>query len=286
MAYLIALIPALGWGFMPLITGKVGGSEANQIFGIGAGASLVGLIAFLIIHPQVSMKAFLFSLLCGALWSTAQVGQFVSFKRIGVSNTVPLSTVFQLVGNSIIGVVIFGEWRSARALTIGFIALAIVIIGAMMTSFTDRSGGQNVTSKDVLFLLVTTIGYWIYSSFPKMPILAHEDSVGIFLPEVLGILLGAIIYDLASGNAKAFTQKEQYTNILAGISWGIAAFAYIFAARMIGVTVAFVFTQLNVIIATFGGILVLHEHKSPRESKFTFWGIVLIVIGSIATAFA
>lgn len=286
MAYLIALIPALGWGFMPLITGKVGGSEANQIFGIGAGASLVGLIAFLIIHPQVSMKAFLFSLLCGALWSTAQVGQFVSFKRIGVSNTVPLSTVFQLVGNSIIGVVIFGEWHSARALTIGFIALAIVIVGAMMTSFTDRSGGQNVTSKDVLFLLVTTIGYWIYSSFPKMPILAHEDSVGIFLPEVLGILLGAIIYDLASGNAKAFTQKEQYTNILAGISWGIAAFAYIFAARMIGVTVAFVFTQLNVIIATFGGILVLHEHKSPRESKFTFWGIVLIVIGSIATAFA
>ena len=286
MAYLIALIPALGWGFMPLITGKVGGSEANQIFGFGAGASLVGLIAFLIIHPQVSMKAFLFSLLCGALWSTAQVGQFVSFKRIGVSNTVPLSTVFQLVGNSIIGVVIFGEWHSARALTIGFIALAIVIIGAMMTSFTDRSGGQNVTSKDVLFLLVTTIGYWIYSSFPKMPILAHEDSVGIFLPEVLGILLGAIIYDLASGNAKAFAQKEQYTNILAGISWGIAAFAYIFAARMIGVTVAFVFTQLNVIIATFGGILVLHEHKSPRESKFTFWGIVLIVIGSIATAFA
>ncbi|MFR0644439.1 GRP family sugar transporter [Limosilactobacillus mucosae] len=286
MAYLIALIPALGWGFMPLITGKVGGSEANQIFGIGAGASLVGLIAFLIIHPQVSMKAFLFSLLCGALWSTAQVGQFVSFKRIGVSNTVPLSTVFQLVGNSIIGVVIFGEWHSARALTIGFIALAVVIIGAMMTSFTDRSGGQNVTTKDVLFLLVTTIGYWIYSSFPKMPILAHEDSVGIFLPEVLGILLGAIIYDLASGNAKAFTQKEQYTNILAGISWGIAAFAYIFAARMIGVTVAFVFTQLNVIIATFGGILVLHEHKSPRESKFTFWGIVLIVIGSIATAFA
>ncbi len=286
MAYLIALIPALGWGFMPLITGKVGGSEANQIFGIGAGASLVGLVAFLIMHPHVSMKAFLFSLLCGALWSTAQVGQFVSFKRIGVSNTVPLSTVFQLVGNSIIGVLIFGEWHSARALTIGFIALAIVIIGAMMTSFTDRSGGQNVTGKDVLFLLVTTIGYWIYSSFPKMPILAHEDSVGIFLPEVLGILLGAIIYDLASGNAKAFTQKEQYTNILAGISWGIAAFAYIFAARMIGVTVAFVFTQLNVIIATFGGILILHEHKSPRESKFTFWGIVLIVIGSIATAFA
>ena len=55
MAYLIALIPALGWGFMPLITGKVGGSEANQIFGIGAGASLVGLIAFLIITAEKAL---------------------------------------------------------------------------------------------------------------------------------------------------------------------------------------------------------------------------------------
>ncbi|MDU4240326.1 MAG: GRP family sugar transporter, partial [Limosilactobacillus fermentum] len=54
MEYLIALIPALGWGLMPLITGKMGGSEANQIFGIGAGASIVGIIAFLITQPTVS----------------------------------------------------------------------------------------------------------------------------------------------------------------------------------------------------------------------------------------
>lgn len=34
MEYLIALIPALGWGLMPLITGEMGGSEANQISGL------------------------------------------------------------------------------------------------------------------------------------------------------------------------------------------------------------------------------------------------------------
>lgn len=83
MEYLIALIPALGWGLMPLITGKMGGSEANQIFGIGAGASIVGIIAFLITQPTVSAGAFIFSMVCGALWSTAQIGQFVSFKRMG-----------------------------------------------------------------------------------------------------------------------------------------------------------------------------------------------------------
>ena len=106
------------------------------------------------------------------------------------------------------------------------------------------------------------------------------------MPEVLGILVGAILYELFTGNAKAFGQKEQYTNILGGISWGIAAFAYIFAARSLGVNVAFIFTQLNVVIATFGGILVLHEHKSSHEMKFTLLGILLIVIGSVATIFA
>ena len=136
MSYLIALIPALGWGFMPLITGKIGGSAVNQMFGIGAGATIVGLVAFAIGHPTVSTTAFWFSVVCGALWTIGQIGQFVSFKRIGVSKTTPISTVLQLVGNSIIGAIIFGEWRGAKALTIGFVALAVIIVGALMTSMT------------------------------------------------------------------------------------------------------------------------------------------------------
>lgn len=287
MSYLIALIPALGWGFMPLITGKVGGSAVNQIFGIGAGATIVGIIAFLIGHPTVSATGFWFSLLCGALWTTGQIGQFISFKRMGVSNTIPLSTVFQLIGNSLIGVIIFGEWHGARALTIGFIALAVVVIGALLTSVSDGTNGtKKVTTKNFFFLLCTTFGYWIYSAFPKMPIIAKENSLGIFLPEMLGILLGAVIYAIVSGNIDSFKQKEQYLNILGGLSWGIAALAYIFAGRALGVTVAFVFTQMNVIIATIGGVLVLHEHKTSHEMTCTIIGIVLIVAGSIGTIFA
>ena len=30
MIYLLALIPAIGWGAMPLITGKIGGSPVNK----------------------------------------------------------------------------------------------------------------------------------------------------------------------------------------------------------------------------------------------------------------
>ena len=206
---------------------------------------------------------------------------------MGGSNTIPLSTVLQLVGNSIIGVLFLGNWSGTQALLIGFAALAIVVVGALLTSVSDDNGsGQKVTTANFLFLLVTTIGYWVYSTFPSLPVVKGEDSVGIFLPEMLGILIGASIYGTIATKGQFWKESESYKNILGGLSWGAAAFAYIFAARQLGTNTAFIFTQLNVIIATFGGILILHERKSAKEMKFTVSGIVLIVLGSILTIFA
>lgn len=284
MNILIALIPAIGWGSMPLITGKIGGSSENQIFGVGAGATIIGLIAFIFIRPTVSTTAFWLSVLCGALWTIGQIGQFISFQRMGVSNTIPLSTVFQLIGNSVIGMIIFGDWAGTRAKLIGICALVIVVVGALLTSVTDEKS-QQIKVKDFIFLLVTTIGFWVYSSFPNIGIIKRQSGTGVFLPEMLGILLGAVIYGLFT-DRQAFTQKQQYLNILGGLAWGIAGFAYIFSAQANGNTSAFIWTQLNVVIATFGGILILHEHKSHREMKCTVWGILLIVLGSVATSFA
>lgn len=284
MNILIALIPALGWGSMPIITGKVGGSPVNQIFGIGAGASIIGLLAFAFTRPTVSLTAFALAILCGALWTIGQIGQFISFKRIGVANTVPLSTVFQLIGNSIIGMTMFGDWAGARSKVIGIAALIVVVIGALFTSVSDQKG-QSITARDVIFLLCTTIGFWVYSSFPNIAIIKEQSGTGIFLPEMLGILLGALIYGFFT-DRKAFTQRAQYLNILGGLAWGIAGFAYIFSAQANGNTSAFIWTQLNVVIATFGGIIILHEHKSKRELKYTILGILLIVAGSVATSFA
>lgn len=285
MNILIALIPAIGWGVVPIITGKSGGSAANQIFGIGAGATIVGLVAYLITNPNVSPKVFWFSVLVGALWTIGQIGQFISFKRIGVAGTVPLSTVFQLIGNSIIGMLIFSDWTGVLSKTIGIIALIIVIIGALLTSVSDNSNQNKIQIKDILFLFITTIGFWIYSSFPNMSIVKGENSTAIFLPEMIGILLGATIYGLFT-DIKIFRHKEQYLNIFAGLAWGIAGFTYIISAKTNGNTSAFIWTQLNVVIATFGGIFILNEHKTTRELKFTILGILIIVIGSIATSFA
>ncbi len=286
MGYLIALIPAVCWGIIPLFTTKVGGSSSNQVFGIGLGALIVSIISMLLMRPSIDLVPFVVAVISGACWSVGQFGQFASMKKIGVSNTMPLSTAFQLIGNTLIGVCIFHEWTGTKQVVIGFIALALVVIGAMLTSITDKSAGKSVTIKDILFLLVTTLGYIVYSAFPRFPVLAHTDSIAIYLPETIGILLGVTIYQLMTEGPKVFKQRGQYANILSGLLWGVAGLSYIFGARAIGITVAFIFSQMNVLISTLGGIYFLKETKSPFEMRYTIIGLCFVVVGAVLTVFA
>lgn len=279
MKILIALIPAIGWGIVPLIVNKVPKSRpANQIFGLGLGATIVGIIVTLATHPHMSVNIFALSLLSGLFWSVGQIGQFVSYTRIGVSKTMPISTGFQLVGNTIIGVLIFGEWKSQWDYILGIIALILIIIGVALTAIPPTVSTEKLVGKDILFLLATSIGYWIYSAFPKT---VHASSEQLFLPQMIGILLGASLYLLFSGQSHAFMEKASWLDLLSGLSWGLGAYTYIVSAQYNGVTAAFIYGQLSVIISTLGGMTLLGEKKEGRELAATLIGLALIVVGAI-----
>ena len=125
MNILIALIPALGWGIFPLIAGKIkNGQPANELTGLGTGALIVGII-----HPTNSnLTIFSLSLISGIFWTIGQSGQFISMRNIGISKTMPLSTGLQLIGNTLIGAIIFGEWTSGSQYLIGTLALVLITL--------------------------------------------------------------------------------------------------------------------------------------------------------------
>lgn len=125
MNILIALIPALGWGIFPLIAGKIkNGQPANELMGLGTGALIVGII-----HPTNSnLTIFSLSLISGIFWTIGQSGQFISMRNIGISKTMPLSTGLQLIGNTLIGAIIFGEWTSGSQYLIGTLALVLITL--------------------------------------------------------------------------------------------------------------------------------------------------------------
>jgi glucose uptake protein len=76
---------------------------------MGIGASATALIIYLFTRPAFDAATWAVAFVAGMLWTIGQMGQFISYTRIGVSGTIPLSAGFQLVGNSLIGVLIFGE---------------------------------------------------------------------------------------------------------------------------------------------------------------------------------
>lgn len=191
MALLIALVNIIGWGLIPL---TVKDSPQSQIAGMGIGASATALIIYLFTRPAFDAATWAVTFVAGMLWTIGQMGQFISYTRIGVSGTIPLSAGFQLVGNSLIGVLIFGEWPTAHAKVIGFIA----------------------------FLLITTIGFWIYSSFPKL--IAKDINPGVngldyIFPEMLGVLVGTVVYVIASHSTAVYRNKMIWRNSIAGVGW-------------------------------------------------------------------
>lgn len=278
MNIIIALLPVIGWGIVPLIVNKVPNSKPfNQILGVGLGASLVGIIVTLIQRPAMNLPIFLLSMLSGAFWTIGQIGQFLSFTKIGVSKTMPLSTGLQLIGNTIIGVLIFGDWKTLNQYVIGIFALLLIVIGVTLTTVSRNGSSKKTSMRDIAFLLFTTIGYWIYSAFPNT---VNANAQSLFLPQMLGILLGATLYLLFTKRISAYTQKASWLDVFAGIAFGLGAYTYIISAQMNGITSAFIYSQLSVIISTVGGMTVLGERKYGKELISTLVGLALIVVGA------
>ena len=76
---------------------------------------------------------------------------------------------------------------------VGFIALALIILGAWMTVWSEEktTEGQGALKKAVIVLLFGEIGYWAYSAAPQA---AHINGMHAFLPQAIGMVIVGIVY--------------------------------------------------------------------------------------------
>ena len=284
MKYVYLFLPAIGWGLMPLVIASVKKSTVyNQIVGTVAASFIFGAIVMAIMHPAMSWSLFLLSALGGACWVIGQVGQYISYEKIGVSETMPLSTGLQLIGVPLVGVLAFGEWSSPQAKLYGFIGILVLIIGVVLTSLTDRGTSEGNKSNQVstiILLVLTSLGYITSSSIPKA---LHGNSISIFFGQTFGMLVAVFIYTLVTKNLHVWEEKSTVQSGGAGILYAIAALAYILSVQDNGVNMAFVISQLCVVISTLGGLIFLHEKKTRKGLIFTIAGLILIIGGAMLT---
>ena len=285
MNYLFLFIPAIGWGLMPLFVDGVKKSNIyHQIVGSVLGAFLFGVVVTLIKRPAFNMTSFLLAMVAGAAWVVGQCGQYYSYSKIGVSETMPLSTGLQLIGVPLVGVLIFGEWASTQAKLFGFLGILALVVGVAFTSLTDKGtaeGNKQNQTSTMIILALTTLGYITSSSIPKA---LKGDGVMIFLGQTIGMMIATFIYLVATKQLKVLKEKESYQVIPAGVIFAIAALSYIISVQMNGVNLAFVMSQLCVVISTLGGIVFLHEQKTKKGYIYTAIGLVLIVAGAVLTS--
>ena len=288
VAILIGLGPLIGWGIYPTIASKFGGKPVNQILG-----STIGTLIFAIVYNQIERLGFpqgkdlLLAILSGIGWAVAQVITFYSFTLISSSRAMPVTTAFQLLGASLWGVVALGDWPTMIDKVVGFVALAVIILGAWMTVWSEHKTKEDSNSlrKAVIVLLIGEIGYWAYSAAPQAASISGKQAL---LPQAIGMVIVGVIYGiitLARKQGNPFTQKVTYKQIISGFFFAFAALTYLISAQpnMNGLATGFILSQTSVVLATLTGIWFLGQKKTHREMAVTVGGLILIIAAAAIT---
>ncbi|QOH65129.1 glucose transporter GlcU [Bacillus amyloliquefaciens] len=278
MDILLALLPALFWGSIVLFNVKLGGGPYSQTLGTTIGALIVSFVLYLFVHPVLSGRIFIVGIISGLFWSLGQSNQLKSIQLMGVSKTMPISTGMQLVSTSLFGVIVFKEWSTPIAITLGILALIFIIIGIVLTSLEDkkgRAGGEpGNLKKGIVILLISTLGYLVYVVVAR---LFGVSGWSALLPQAIGMVIGGL---LLTYKHKPFN-KYALKNILPGIIWALGNMFLFISQPRVGVATSFSLSQMGIVISTLGGIFILRESKTKRQLVAIAIGIILIIVAAV-----
>lgn len=243
--------------------------------GISFGSLLFALVVFFIKKPNFTTAVFLFSMLSGVFWAIGSIGQFMGIQYLGVVKSMPISNGGQIIGTSLVGVLL-GEWVTSESKLFGFTALALIIIGIVFTSYRDGKDGNKIQwGKGLLINLVSVLGFTCYVGVLKYK---NIDGWTSILPQSLGQIVGIILISLLFFRLLP-VNKPALKNGVVGIIWAVGNLALLASQAKIGLAVAYPVSQAAVIISVLGGVFINKETKSRKEWIYTIIGMLIILIG-------
>lgn len=275
--WLIACIPIISFGLIPVIGTLIGGKPTEQSMGIALGGFVFSLIILLIRRPEMSLHIFIIGFLSGAFWSIGSVGQFMGINALGVARATPMLNGGQIIGTSILGVML-GDWASASAKTYGFIALFLIIVGIFFTSYKqqdDRSKVHTQWARGIIINLIAVLGFTAYVGILKY---YRIDGWSSIFPQSIGQIVAIYIIGLLLFKSQSFT-KFSFRNSVIGIIWGVGNIALLLSQVSLGLSIAYPVSQAAVIVSVFGGVLINKERKTRKEWISALTGIAIICVG-------
>ena len=276
---LYALLPALAWGSLVLVSEKLGGDPKSQTLGITTGSLLFGLVMYFIQQPEMNMTIWIVGIISGAGWAIGQLNQFNSVQNIGVSKTVPISTGLQLLGTTFFGVVVFKEWSGTMTVILGLAAIAAIIAGIIFTGVGQgKESEEGNKKKGAMFLGISTVGFVLYVIIIRW---YEIDGWAAILPQGVGMFIATLLISIKDHPFN----KYMLRNVLTGIMWAIGNIGLLLANPLVGVAIGFSFSQMGIVISTLGGIFLLGEKKSKKQLILIIIGCALVIAGGVMLGF-
>lgn len=274
--WLIAFIPIVSFGLIPVIGTLIGGKPTEQSMGIALGGFVFSLIILLLRRPDITLHIFIIGFLSGVFWSIGSVGQFMGINALGVSRATPMLNGGQIIGTSIMGVML-GDWASAEAKTYGFIALFLIIVGIFFTSYKQQNDNKVHTqwTRGIIINLIAVLGFTAYVGILKYYRLDGWSSI---FPQSVGQITAIYMIGLLYFKSQSFT-KYSLRNIVIGVIWGVGNIALLLSQVSLGLAIAYPVSQAAVIVSVFGGVLINKERKTRKEWISAGTGIIIICIG-------
>lgn len=278
---LFGLIPALMWGIQPIIMTKIGGKSTDKVIGMGLGIFLSAIIISIFKgYENLSLNIIIISFIDGLALSYGLINQIKGFSLIGISKGTPISTGTQLIGATLVGVVYFKEWTSSFQYILGTLAIVLVILGVSMTTFEEKKDKvvkKNNLKKGIITLILSSVGFVLYTVILKV---ANIDIWQALIPQGIGVLIGSYVLSKKEYNGKLFSEKIIY-HIITGCIFAIGNITLMISNELNGLAIGFTLTQMNVVIATLGGMFILKEEKTKKELIYVLLGLLLVVIGGV-----
>ncbi|MEK5260050.1 GRP family sugar transporter [Paenibacillus sp. FSL L8-0663] len=276
MDFIIAFIPALGWGVMPILAHITKASPREQLTGTVIGAVLFCLCLYTIHPTSLTPIHFVVSFISGIFWAAGQLLQFQAFQKVSVSIAIPVICGLQLIGTTLFAALILGEWITGYQYAIGVSSLLCILAGVLLTSYQGKSTGLPKPLPVPIIIMLVCSGLAL-SSYVVINQFFHISGLSVILPQSLGMLCSAMAMNLKGKKRLRFSLVVR--NLSTGLVWSIANLALFISNGLIGMAASFPISQASIAIACVGSILIFKEKKSPQEWIGILVGITVLMIG-------
>ncbi|EPH61495.1 MULTISPECIES: GRP family sugar transporter [unclassified Enterococcus] len=272
MNYLIYCLPALGWGLMPIISKKAGGSPVEQLLGTTVTAFGISIILSFLTGVEYTLTGAISALISGSFWAGGQYLQFKALKTGSVSIVMPLSNGTQLVFTSLAAGILLREWQSMRQSLVTLLLLLVILAAIYLITMNQKKDTEQKTvSLQTMIMICTSslclMGYMITTS------LFHVEGLQIFLPQAFAMFLSSCVIAKFDPGKQELSRVSR--NVLTGIFWTIANVSLFYIVTQLGVGLSYTISQLCIFVSIIGGILLLKEKKTKVEVMHTIIGMVM-----------